>query len=526
MDYANPGVRRVVVVIATIAGMVLVGSRGPVALARDEARGFAESGAAAAALPQAVSDESDNVLDASPALTELLVSGPVPKQAPPVVIIGELGAVASPSTAVMNPSATATLITLADAYRAARLGDAQFAAAQANLDAAREKGPQGRALLLPSVTGTANYTHNDADNRTLDRDFRFNGRGYGLTLTQPVYRPGNLIQYAQAELSVVQAEMIFAQAGQDLMLRSAQVYFDVLAAQDSLAFIRAQKTAIGEQLEQAKRNFDVGTATITDANEAQARFDLAAAQEIAAENELEIKLRALEQVVGRRLGGLTPLRANARIPGPDPADIDRWVDVARRGANLVRAQEVAVEIARRDIDRQKTGHYPTLDLVATHGRNITANPATGGSKSDIQSSTIGLQLAVPIFAGGAIESRVREARANQTKATAELDSAKRNAEFTARQAYLGLSNGLAQVRALEQALVSSETALESSKLGYEVGVRINVDVLNAQQQVFQTRRDLSKARYEAILSGLRLKSITGALTERDLADVGELLGRD
>jgi outer membrane protein len=467
-----------------------------------------------------------NVLDPSPGITALSVSGPVPGQAPPLVVTTEQTAAAGPIAAAPSSAPASTPTTLVDVFRAARLSDATYAAARASLDAAREKGPQGRAFVLPAISGTANYTYNDADNRTIDRDFRFNSRGYGLTLTQPVYRPGNVIQYAQAELSMVLADAIFAQAGQDLMVRSAQVYFDVLAAQDSLAFIRTQKTAIGEQLAQAKRNFDVGTATITDANEAQARFDLAAAQEIAAENELEIKLRALEQLVGRRFDALMPLRASARIPGPDPADIDRWVEVARRGANAVRAQELAVEIARRDVDRQKTGHYPTLDLVATHGRNLTANPAVGGAKSDIQSNTIGLQLAVPIYAGGAVDSRVREARANQSKAAAELDGAKRNAEFTARQAYLGLSNGLAQVRALEQALVSSETALESSKLGYQVGVRINIDVLNAQQQVFQTRRDLSKARYEAILNGLRLKAITGALTEPDLAGVGELLGRD
>ncbi len=471
-------------------------------------------------------DGTSKLLDESPGITELAVSGPIPIQPPPIVIIeGEAAGVQQ--LAAASPSSLASPPTmLVDVYRTARLSDATYAAARASLAAAREKGPQGRALVLPVVSGTANYTHNDADNRTLDRDFRFNSRGYGVTLTQPLYRPGNVIQYAQAELSMAQAEAIYAQAGQDLMIRSAQVFFDVLAAQDSLAFIRAQKAAIAEQLEQAKRNFDVGTATITDANEAQARFDLAAAQEIAAINDLEIKLRALEQVVGRRMDTLMPLRGDVRIPGPEPIDLERWVDVARRSANSVQAQELALEIARREVDRQKTGHYPTLDLVATHGRNLTANPAVGASKSDIQSSAVGLQLAVPIYAGGAVDSRVREARANQAKATAELDSAKRIAEFNTRQAYLGLTNGLAQVRALQQALVSSETALESNKLGYEVGVRINVDVLNAQQQVFQTRRDLSKVRYEAILNGLRLKAITGALTEADLAGVGDLLGRD
>jgi outer membrane protein len=428
------------------------------------------------------------------------------------------------ASALSAPSARAE--NLIDIVRAARNYDAVYASAKFSEQAARERPPQGLAGLLPALTSSANTTWNDVSSRTTQREFGFNSHGYTFTLAQPLYRPQNLVVYQQNELVALQSEMALRQSGQDLVVRAAQAYFDVLGAQDTLAFIRAQKVAIAEQLAQAKRNFEVGTATITDTNEAQARFDLATSQEIAAVNDLEIKRRALAQIAGQRYDNLLPLRSSAQIPGAQPNDMNVWVDSAQKESYAVRAQEYAVEIARREIERNKYAHYPTLDAVVTHGRNVGGAAAITGIRTDVIQSTYGLQLALPIFAGGATQSRVREAVSLHEKSRSDLDNAKRTAEFTSRQSFLGLTNGLAQVTALEQALKSSEVALASNKLGYDVGVRINIDVLNAQQQVFQTKRDLSKARYDTIMNGLRLKASSGTITDDDIGAINALLGNE
>ena len=415
---------------------------------------------------------------------------------------------------------------LLDVYRAARSYDAQLASARYALEAGRERLPQGRAGLLPLLTATGFTQWNDVTNKIADRNFTFNSNGYTVTLSQPLFRWQNWVAYQQSELQVLQSESVFAQANQDLATRTAQAYFDVLAAGDTIEFVRTKKTAISEQLAQAKRNFEVGTATITDTNEAQARFDLSVAEEIAALNDLEIRRRALAQIAGRDFSRLTPLRPAAQIPSPEPNDMGRWVQTALEQSYAVRSQELAWEITRREVDRNRAAHLPTLDLVGTHGHNIAANQANTGVRSDLIVNTVGLQLAIPFYSGGIVESRIREAVANRERTRADLDNVRRNTEFTTRQAFLGLTNGIAQVRALEQSLKSSDVALASNKLGYEVGVRINIDVLNAQQQVFQTKRDLSKARYDTIMNGLRLKAASGTLTEDDLLGVNRLLGAD
>jgi outer membrane protein len=412
-----------------------------------------------------------------------------------------------------------------DTYRLAKRNDAQFAASRASLEAGIEKLPQGRALLLPVINGSANSTHNDGENKTIGFNTSFNSNGWNVTLTQPLFRWQNLVQYQQSQYQVLQAEAQFGQATQDLIVRVAQAYFDVLAARDNIEFIVANKAAIAEQLAQAKRNFEVGTATITDTNEAQARFDLAVAQEIAGQNALLVALRNLQQIIGELPDALTPLRTSIVIQTPQPASQDDWAKGARANNFTVRANEAVLEIADREIGRQRAGHYPTLDVVATAQENTNQSLAVGGStRSNVAQNSIGLQLNVPIYAGGSVMSRTREAVALKEKARQDLEASRRAAEFNAQQAYLNVTNGLAQVKALEQALVSSETALQSNRVGYEVGVRINIDVLNAQQQVFQTKRDLARSRYDTIINGLRLKAAAGSLTEADVEDVNRLLG--
>jgi len=421
---------------------------------------------------------------------------------------------------------------LLQTYREARANDPVYASARAALEAGREKLPQGMALLLPTVNGTANTTYND--NQIAFRGTatpgptvrKFNSNGWTVTLSQPLVRMQNWEQYKQAEFQVAQAEASFSQTSQDLIVRVAQAYFDVLASQDSLDFIQAQKTAISEQLAQAKRNFEVGTATITDTHEAQARFDLATSQEIAAQNDLEFKKRVVQQLIGKFPQGFAPLKSSALLNPPEPNAMEPWVENAEKQNFAVRIQEAGVEIASREVLRNKAGHLPTLDLVGTYGESGASSNVLTGTGNDTRGTTVGLQLNLPLYAGGGTSSRVREAVANLEKSRQDLENARRTAALLSRQSYLGVTNGMAQVRALEQALISSQSALDSNKLGYEVGVRINIDVLNAQQQLFSTKRDLSRARYDTLVNGLKLKAAAGALSEEDLEAVNRLLGTD
>jgi outer membrane protein len=414
-------------------------------------------------------------------------------------------------------------------YREALAYDAQYAAAKAQLEAGRERMPQGRAGLLPSIGFSANTTWNDVSLREpVTNDRSFNSHGYQLQLTQPLFRWQNWIQYEQSKLQVTQAELQFANATQDLILRVAQAYFEVLLAQDTLNVAQVQKTAISEQLEQAKRNFEVGTSTIVDTHEAQSRYDLVVAQEIAARNDLEVKQQALRQIIGKEPEALKTLREPVRIQPPQPAQMQPWVESAEQNSYNVQLQQAALEIARRDVDRNRAGHYPTLDVVASHGYNKEGSTLSGISLGTVTGTaqyvnSVGVRLEVPIYQGGAVSSREREAAALRDKAQQDLENVRRGAAQSARQAFLGVTNGMAQVRALEQAMVSSQSALDSNKLGYEVGVRINIDVLNAQQQLSSTRRDLARAAYDTLLALLRLKAAASTLGEEDVQAVNALL---
>jgi outer membrane protein len=433
------------------------------------------------------------------------------------------------TTAFALLSAGASAEDLVQVYRDAQRYDAVYAGARHAAEAGRERLPQGRALILPTLNLTGNATRSRIDSESKDPavqpDFVRNPRsiGYTLTLAQPIFRPQNWLQYRQAEFQVAQAEATFSQAGQDLIVRVAQAYFDVLAAQDTLAFVRAQKAATSEQLAQAKRNFEVGTATITDTHEAQARYDLISAQEIAAQNDLENKGHALRLVTGKEYGELKPLRTDVKLAPPNPNNMESWVELAEKQSYPVQIQEAAAQVAALEAKRASAGHLPTLDAVATYGQTDQTASTVSSVGSDITSTSIGLQFAMPLFQGGAINSREREAAALSLKAKEDLENARRTAALTSRQTYLTVINGIAQVGALEQALVSSQSALESNRLGYEVGVRINIDVLNAQQQVFSTRRDLAVARYNTITNFLRLKAAAGGLREEDLEEVNRAL---
>jgi outer membrane protein len=410
-----------------------------------------------------------------------------------------------------SPASAADLI---DIYRAAQTQDAVFAAARASQQAGQEKLSQGRALLMPSVNLNANTAYNDV-NAPYGAN-KYNSHGYGVTVTQPLFREQNWAMYNQSELQVVISEAQFKAAQQDIILRSAQAYFDVLIAQDTVQLIVAQKSAISQQLEQAKRNFEVGTATITDTYEAQARYDLILAQELAAASDLEVKRRDLQQLINADVPALNVLGAGFNPVAPEPADAQKWVEDAMLNNVQVKIAEAAYELADEEVARNRGGHLPTLDLVGSYSKNTGCAFTSCG---DTRSTSVGLQLNMPLFQGGATQSKWREADANREKAKQDLENARRNVAVQTRQAYLGVATGIAQVQALQQALKSSESLLAASKLGQEVGVRTSLDVLNAQQQMYATRRDLYQAQYNYLVSKLRLKAAAGSLQEADLEQV-------
>jgi outer membrane protein len=364
---------------------------------------------------------------------------------------------------------------------------------------------------------SANTTYNDLNSPLLTK--KYNSHGYAVSVVQPLFREQNWATYQQADLQVAISEAQFKLAEQDVILRSAQTYFDVLIAQDTVQLTNAQKTAISQQLEQAKRNFEVGTSTITDTHEAQARFDLVVAQEIAAANNLELKRRALQQLVNGEVGELSALGSGFKLESPNPADVQKWVADAQQGNFQIVMAQAAEALAEQEVAKNRGGHLPTLDAVGNYSNSTGCSFSCGDTKS----VSVGLQLNVPLFSGGAIQSKWREADANREKAKQDLENTRRNVELQTRQAYLGVVSGIAQVQALQQALKSSESLLQASKLGQEVGVRTSLDVLNAQQQLFSTRRDLLQSQYNFLVSHLRLKAAVGSLAEADLGQINKAL---
>jgi outer membrane protein len=420
-------------------------------------------------------------------------------------------------------AAPAQALDLREAYEAAQRYDAQLNSARLQLEAVRERLPQARAGLKPSLGAAlgANAGRYDTD-ITPQRSFD-NIQG-ALNFAFPLYRPGNAALVDQAEISVRLAEAQLGLAAQDLVTRVAIAYFEVLAARDAVEVAEAQRRAISEQFEAAKRNFEVGTATITDQQEAQARLDLNDAQLAAARNELTVRQAALTNLTGLPSEGLETLKLEVPLPAPDPGDIEAWTRLARESNYSVQQAELAMAIARIDIDRARYDRRPVVDLVSQAAvlSGKTANSLNTQVERTTQLSA-GIQLSVPLYSGGALDARERETVAAFQRSEAELENARRLSEQGARQAFLGLKSSAEQARALEAAAASSRLALDSNLLGYQVGVRINVDVLNAQQQLFSALRDLARARYDVLLNTLRLKSIAGTLQAADVAAVDDLL---
>lgn len=420
-------------------------------------------------------------------------------------------------------------------YRRAQALDPAFAAARHQRDAVQEKRVQAQAALGPGIslnanrnsqTGAASY--NDA--AYAERSVR--SAAWTLQLNQPLWRRSAWVSYAQSDLQIRQADEVFRQAQADLILRVTQAYFDALVAQESLAVADNQIRAVEQQLALARRNFEAGLTTVTDVHEARSRFELARAQRASAATDVDIKNTDLSKILDissapgnlqpRRLARLLP---EARGPLPEPATIQPWLEGALLGNPQIQAQQLALDIAAREIEKSTVAHEPTLDLTVSYGYNFNSGSLT--SPTDLASRSrarqIGVQFSLPLYAGGGVQSRVREAALMRAKAEAELEVTTRQVASQLRQAFSSLLNGQIQIEALSAAALSSKSSVDANKIGYQIGTRINADVLNAEQQLFATVRDLYKTRADSIMQTLRLKAAHGTLDEADVHDINLLL---
>ncbi len=413
---------------------------------------------------------------------------------------------------------------LVELFTAAKGYDATYQSAKSQADATYAHGEQAKAGILPTVGLAAGASQSSQSSSLASLD----GRNYGsqsaaLSATQPLYRPGNWISYEQGKRQndIAQSQLLAAE--QDLIVRVSQAYFDVLTATDTLTFVRSQKDAVAEQLASAKRNFEVGTSTIVDTRDAQAKYDLVVAQELAADNDLRVKSLALDQIVGKSGTAPKPLLQPVVLSAVQPADVGFWVQQSEASNPAILQSTIALDIAKLETEKAEDGHKPTLDLTGSYSSaNNNGNSQLSGNYSTNVAS-IGLSFNLPLYAGGAVQNRVKETLALEDKARSDLDFAKRNVAQTTRTAFFGLQSGLSQVKAYEAAEASTQSALDANKLGYQVGVKINIDVLNAQSQLYSTKASLAKARYDVLVGGLKLRQASGVLKDEDLQPINAQL---
>lgn len=421
---------------------------------------------------------------------------------------------------------------LVEMYEAARGYDAGYVSAKAQFEANLARANQTLGGILPNISVSVSQVRTDFQRQAQGGDrsavTELETRTTAATLTQPIYRPSVWASYRQGGRLLQQAAAQYEASEHDLLVRVTQAYFDVLIGEDNFELVQSQKKAVAEQLASAQRNFEVGTATITGVRDAQARFDLTNAQAIAAENDLRTKRLALNMVVGLSDAKPKRLTQSAVLVPPPKEDVNEWVSQAHTNSPAVRQAQLAVEVADYEMDKATAVHKPTLDAQMTYGRTENLKGSYLGSTyvptpTTTWNPTVGLVLNVPLFAGFSGVYKVKEAIALKDKAQSDLENARRGTEQATRNTYFGLLAGLSQVKAYEAAEVSSQSALDANKLGYSVGVNINIDVLNSQSQLYQTKRDLAKARYDVLVTNLKLRQAAGTLTPADLAPINALL---
>ncbi len=417
---------------------------------------------------------------------------------------------------------------LLDIYQQALASDPALASALNANKAAQEIIEQGKALYRPTVNFNLSASNSRTRIRYLDGGIpsgRSNFDTYrgSVEARQPIYRKQNLVQMDQAKTQVSQADKQYHLSQQNLILRTVEAYFEVLIAQDQIDLIQAQKAAIQSQLDQAKATFEVGTATITDVNEAQARYDLIVSQEVAAINQHQIAQRSIQAITGQLPANLASVKADINVQ-PLEQDMAAWQTIAEQNSLNIQIQQEALKLAEQQVELANAGHHPTLDLVGSYTDSYSnGSPSVFSAGNQLKNTTIGLQLDIPLYQGGAVSSQARQAVFNKQKAQDDLTLARRQTDLETQRNYLNLDTSVAQVKALEQALISSQSQLDSTQLGYEVGVRTSVDVLNAQQQLFSAKRDLLQARYNYLVNIIRLKTASGLVAEADLEEINQQL---
>ena len=417
--------------------------------------------------------------------------------------------------------ATGTADDLLSVYRLAAEADPEYQAAIAAHKAALEVEPQSRGALLPSVSLSGDVSRDRFDPRNDDDTSYATNETYTLGLRQPVYQRELFVQLKQADSSIAQADAELVAAQQDLLLRVATRYFLLLGALDNLEFVQADKQAIARTLDQAQQRFEVGLAAITDTLEAQARYDIAVSDEIAAEQLLADTREAVRELTGELPVAPEILQAEIPLLNPDPADPDEWISAAIAQNPLILAAQASTESAKQEIQVQRSGHYPSLDLTASHSYRDTQ--FGGFTPLERNDSAIGLELNLPLYQGGQVVSRTRQSRYLYNQSQEELMRQRRAIERQTHDNYRGVISGISRVKALKNAVISNEKAVEAAESGFEVGTRAIVDVLDAQRELLRARRDHARARYDYLLDTLRLKQAAGIVEETDLEQISNWL---
>lgn len=416
---------------------------------------------------------------------------------------------------------TASGYSLMDVYMIAKQQDADMQAAESRYNAESLARPIARANVLPQAN--ANASTSKVDQETKGSNFGipgskidYNDKRYTLSLSQALYHHDYYVQLRQAKNTVAKAEIDLDASRQDLITRTAEAYFNVLAQQDSLTFRNSEKEAIERQLEQAKKRFEVGLIAITDVKEAQASYDLAIANELEALNALEISKDSLEVIIAERINALNPLSERMQLVSPDPNDIEAWIAKALNENLTLLSSEYTTKIAKQEIKVQQSQHYPTLDIVASHSKADTEGLS---GPFETEDSTIGLELNIPIVSGGRTYYKTKEARYNAELSRNQHEKVRRETIQNTRDAYLNVITGISRVKALARALESTEAAAQSAEAGFQVGTRTSVDVLLALQDTFRAKAEYSRSRYDYLLNTLRLKQAVGTLTVDDLLQI-------
>jgi outer membrane protein/protease secretion system outer membrane protein len=415
------------------------------------------------------------------------------------------------------------------AYDAAYDNDASIRAARAGAQASRERLPQARAQLLPNVTLSAGRSYNDLTSEgrnILGQPSRTEANYYSgnqtLTIRQSLYRPFQRAQVRQAEAQVEDANAALERDEQSLVVRVGEAYFEALLAEDQLALILSQKTTYTTQLDAARKSLAAGSGTRTDVDEAQARLDMTTAQELEARQNQNFTRHRIEVLTGQRLDVLAQLDVERFVPqSPLPELVDAWIERAEQASPELQSLRAQMEAARQEIEKAKAGHKPTLDVVAQWARTNSDSVTSVNSRYD--NKTLGLQLSVPLYAGGYVNSTVRQAVAALERAQEMLEAARRDLGVRVHREFRGVTEGVLRIRALEQAVRSAEQAVQSNQRSFQAGFRTTLDVLNAEQQKITAQRDLAQARYLYLVSRLRLQALAGDDRLTSVAEVNSWL---